>query len=593
MHLCSLHGLVDRFAFSVIFNLDENNMTDIKSVWFGKTVIKNCAALTYEQAECILLGDNPNDIATAEKMCAGGVVDAHLLANESLKNQLVLLTKLGRQRKAMREELGALELRSNELKFKLDQDGNPSQVQGKKEREIHNTVAELMIMANECVAKQIHKNYPASSLLRVHSAVSGDKFDELEELYKATGLTLSCGTNKDLADSLKRSKRKERDAVQSLLSSITTRAMNEAAYICTGVSSVGHYGLGLNFYTHFTSPIRRYADIVVHRLLFASIRHHQVCPYTTGETSSVCNRLNYQNRKAKLCSMDSQKLFLSLYFQTHMDVTEGVIVGLRQNGFLLYVPKYDLKGPVYVRDKDENIQIDPSLVGISPEAGQPASYGFSVNESCRKFIDGHCILHDDEDGKKKRLELHIPHAPKVCIFKVLDVVKVQISCDSNESRARVPQIALHLVSPDKTSIPCQSDDSDRLSINQLSPTATYQRFSGNDINPINDSAQSMYKILSEMEIVPNLPKSRQNKESEKCKNTREQIFQGRYQFKNFRPRKNSNDEENNRQQSVVISSMSTMSGYDSQNIEKDVTSRMQRLAAGKRNARISKAKAKR
>lgn len=136
-------------------------------------------------------------------------------------------------------------------------------------------------------------------------------------------------------------------------------------------------------------------------------------------------------------------------------------------------------------------------------------------------------------------------------------------------------------------------DSDRLSINQLLPTATYQRFSGNDINPINDSSQSMYKILSEMEIVPNLPKSRQNKESEKCKNMREQIFQGRYQFKNFRPRKNSNDEENNRQQSVVISSMSTMSGYDSQNIEKDVTSRMQRLAAGKRNARISKAKAKR
>ena len=329
MHLCSLHGNIDRFAFSVIVHFSATDFSDIKSIWFGKTLMRNAAALTYEQADAILSDEDPNTIATAAKLCAGGFVAKDMISH--LKQQLIMLTDFARFRKRFRAETGAVELQSSELKFTFDNEGNPVQFKEKKELEIHNTVAELMIMANGIVAEKIHNHFPYAALLRIHSPVMSDNFGELEDLFSLSGLHLDGSTNKDLASSLKRSKMSEHDIVQSLFSSIATRAMNEAVYICTGLveeTKLEHYGLGLQKYTHFTSPIRRYADLIVHRLLLRSIELGEPT-YATAELSDLCTRMNHQNRTAKKCSMDCQNLFLSLYFQSHHEIAPAVIVGLR------------------------------------------------------------------------------------------------------------------------------------------------------------------------------------------------------------------------------------------------------------------------
>ena len=591
MHLCSLHGQVDRFAFSVTFRLDEKTLTKVNSVSFGKSIIKNCAALTYEQADFILQGRNPNELATSDKLCAGGYINSDLIP--ILRDQLSLLTELGRQRKTQRGELGALELRSVELKFKLDENGHPSKVIEKEELEIHNTVAELMIMANEFVAKQIYDSYPSSALLRIHSSVSGDKFEELEAVYKVIGLNPSLTSNKEVANALKRSQKLEQKSIKSLLFSLTTKAMNEAAYICAGSldkSRISHYGLGLQFYTHFTSPIRRYADVIVHRLLFSSISFNkQPSSYDTAEVTSLCSRLNFQNRTAKQCSLSSQKLFLSLYFQSNIEITQAVIVGLRDNGVLVYVPKFDIKGPLYLMDKDGCIQIDPKCIGLSDNDGSPPSVAFKMNPNCRKFTDGDCKLFDSDDESKHFLQVSIEGAPKPYQLHILDVIHVQISCDSSESRARVPQIMFHLVHKSHTSFVKNTSIDVMRGMKEMNiniPGKCGMEDEEDESNSAGVVINSLYSMLSSIEYPPKLPHETIRYTSSKANSSREKICPGRFQFGNFRVI----GTEIEPTRTIVQTRTPSISDYDAQRrMERTVTTRIQKLAAEKRHARKSKA----
>lgn len=541
--LCSLHENVDRLAVSVLWELDDKTLqicNEGRPTWFGRTVIRSCSSMTYEQAHRLLQG------ATADKMpentrrgsykdadvphqrgVAGGPIPLEL--QHDLRGDLTLLTDIARQLSRTRGEHGGLDLsKHEELRFSLNvtelgEEG--VEIMVKESLEIHNTIAELMILANSGVARQIIESFPTHALLRRHPPPSGDRFTQLVKLAKTRDLTIDATNNFTLQQSLSAAERsgKVDSKTMSLLKSLAVRVMTEAEYVCTSnVEAPGmqggesgtrfaHYDLGLQYYTHFTSPIRRYADVIVHRQLLASLnvtkesQHQQptrsaavkslpklpqslapsvldddedflddlisgvesklqveVVPehhddrskseepkksvFPPDELVPLAAHLNKKNRNAKLASRDCDELFLALYFTTHTVKVPAIITALKANGFIVYIPLYDLRAPVYIRDKGGNVQMDPLLLGVRIVDTYPATGAFA-NSDCIRLVPQADIDWEpdsDSDTLNVRVTDSSPSATGTT-FRILDEIEVQVSCDLTASAARIPQLQLLMV----------------------------------------------------------------------------------------------------------------------------------------------------
>ncbi|KAI2499286.1 3'-5'-exoribonuclease [Fragilaria crotonensis] len=682
--LCSLHGNMDRLAVSVIWTMSPD-FDQIKSTWFGRTVIHNCQAMTYEQAHNILHNMPPDDPRQPQPppLTAGYRVNKGSIAG--LKKDLSMLTNLTRKLRRKREEIGgAVDLSSgdlgNELKFALDANGNPIKVSAKKDLEIHHTIAELMILANQSVAEKIYSCFPDSSLLRIHQSVEHNKFEDLESFLKAGGIAFDGSSNMALAKSLKNAHvtDKDRTVVNALWQSLTMRAMSEALYVSTGQTesgaSLSHYGLGIEKYTHFTSPIRRYADVVVHKQLFAALAHERVklaagpppgfigrhalasipdskvisvmggeglegrdssefetnsdsfnsadnarhpaetdiianisrapvapviaVPYEGIEVARICENLNVQNRRAKLSSMECQKLFLSLYFKNRVANAQAVVTDVRANGLVVFVPQFDMKGPVYLCDESGNVQLDPSLVGLPSDSGLEPTLGFSAVQTNRRFPAGETVFAEDScDASKSRLEIVIPGAEKKLRFCILDVVTVQISCDLSDVKARVPLPRLHLI-PSSATRAAKVESNQRIVSTAIQSPSPEFMPTADPTEPF-PSANSIYKQLASLPITPHLPNAPSRPRATKA--DFHSLIGGRKVFGHF-----VNPDTRNAQQEAAISAasdavaqlrLSANQSYARSNefdsvrtIERTVTARTQKLAAGKRNTRKAKGK---
>ena len=437
--------------------------------------------------------------------CCGFGVDRNL----DLKTDLQLLTRLARKLRNDRETLGgAVDLSSGdlggELKFTIV-DGVPTQVKPKEDKEIHHPFAEMMIFANTSVATKTAEAFPESALLRMHQTASENRFDDLKGALTAGGVRFDGSSNMALANSLKSAEEGSSRPVQSLFRTLATRAMSEALYVCPGSNqnrgNLSHYGLGLEKYTHFTSPIRRYADVIVHKQLLAALEREAKgpranaskskavntpveplpasnvistmegeglegldgddlldalidgaaelalddnadeivpepepvdddtrTPYQTSDVARICDGLNLHNRLAKRSSYESQRLYLSLYFRNHAEVHSAVVVDIRANGFYCYVPRFDFRAPVYLRDKDGALQMDPALFGLSASFGESPTAGFAQAPYCR-LLPG---------GRLEEVENELVATVSGAQFRVrpLDVALVWISCEDWDDRAR-------------------------------------------------------------------------------------------------------------------------------------------------------------
>ncbi|CAM0139513.1 unnamed protein product [Umbelopsis sp. WA50703] len=350
--VCSLRHHIDRYAVSVIWTLDKNYR--VLDTWFGRSVIRSACEMEYEQAQELLNG--------ADKVQG---LDNKLA--KRLKKSIVKLVDVLRVVRERRLGKGALELESSEVKFQIASEHNITDIIPKKELEIHEIVAEAMIMANGTVAERILEGFKDSSLLRHHPPPTQARFKALEEAAMSKGFTIDYSTNKTLAQSLEHiANQSSGDPVLvSLLKTMATMAMNEAGYISSGNTDKEdyyHYGLALQYYTHFTSPIRRYADVIVHRQLLDCV---EKAPYSSPLPSSLlnnnaklvelCSNLNLKTRESKLAQRDSSELFQSLYVLQQLKngplVMNGIISDIRANGFFVYVPRLVLRGPVA---EDEN-----------------------------------------------------------------------------------------------------------------------------------------------------------------------------------------------------------------------------------------------
>lgn len=363
-NLCSLISGVDRCAVSVIWEMDsEFNVLD---VWYGRTLIKSCYKLFYEMAQAIFDGKMEEEIIAEIPELTE--IEDQKLAHErvvELREAICTLMQISRTLKANRKQRGALELDGMETRALINQDKNIDDIILSEHLEIHDTVAECMILANHWVGRKISSSFPNHSLLRHHPLPRQEFFDNLVACASSQGFTIDTSSSKALADSLDKCVDANDVFMNRLLRMMAVQAMSQAAYFSTGSinrDQFFHYGLALDVYTHFTSPIRRYADILVHRQLLAAIgtKDDGLTLLNNQELQDLCDHMNQKHRAAQNAQRDSQEMFQAFFFRDRSAdsdcfVADAIVVQLRANGVVVFLPRYGLKAPVYVKNKEGKV----------------------------------------------------------------------------------------------------------------------------------------------------------------------------------------------------------------------------------------------
>ncbi|KAK7116248.1 DIS3-like exonuclease 1 [Littorina saxatilis] len=373
-NLCSLISGKDRYAVSVMWELTPK--FEVVNVWYGRTIIHSKYKLFYEMAQEVCNGCSDQDILDNVPEFQGVTGEELTQKLKELRWSLIKLTELGRSMKARRTHCGALDLESVEVQVQLTETKGVEDLTPKEHLEVHETIAECMIFANHWVAKKIADAFPSKALLRNHPPPRQEQFDNLLKCATARGFYVDTSSNKALAASLDACVDAKDPLVNSLLRSLATLAMSNARYFCTGAvhpDEFMHYGLALDRYTHFTSPIRRYADVIVHRLLLAAVKQEaedSSCDKTRAglpgskRLDEMADHMNNKHRAAQNAQRDSQELFQSIFFRDHDDddsvcIADAVIYQLRANGVLVFVPRYGVKGVAYLQDRNSQVLYIP------------------------------------------------------------------------------------------------------------------------------------------------------------------------------------------------------------------------------------------
>eukprot|EP00611_Tribonema_gayanum_P002124 TRINITY_DN1155_c0_g3_i2.p1 TRINITY_DN1155_c0_g3~~TRINITY_DN1155_c0_g3_i2.p1 ORF type:complete len:1007 (+),score=329.82 TRINITY_DN1155_c0_g3_i2:263-3283(+) len=377
--LCSLRGGEDRFAFTVLWEITPEG--EIVEVDFFKSIIHSIASLTYNEAQMMIDDPNMTDVrATSVR-------------------QLNKLAKIFRKR---RLDAGALTLASPEVRFVLDSESqNPTDVQMYALKEANALVEEFMLLANITVGKKILRHFPTLSVLRRHPAPSRQQFDGFLASVKAVGFDLEVDDSKKLADSLDRAERADDPYFNKILRICATRCMTPAQYFCSGQKPQEewhHYGLAAPIYTHFTSPIRRYADVLVHRLLGAAIGVGSLplALMDKGYLHDLMDNLNRRHRAAQLAGRASVAMHTVLYFNLNPTEEEAYVLSVSQSKITVLVPRFGIEGTIYLPSPDTLIH-DADAQRVSAPAGSPCA-GASV----QVFDKVRVAIRADSDGESPR-----------------------------------------------------------------------------------------------------------------------------------------------------------------------------------------------
>ena len=307
------------------------------STKFHKSVIRSRKAFTYKDAQ--------------------DVID-----NKSVKDEVALslrgLMKMAKKLKQIRLEKGALQLASTQVKFKFEEEThNPTDVTYYDLLDTNSMVEEFMLLANVSVASKTLEHFPGKSILRHHSTPKPQMIKEFSSLMTTLGYNLDYSSSRALAESLDRIDRPQDPFFNKLVRIMTTRCMNEATYICTAdfdYPEFYHYGLAAEVYTHFTSPIRRYADVLVHRLLAASIDLDSLPQSMCNKhnLTKICDNMNTRHRNARFASRASSDYYSFLFFKDKELSESAIICAIELNGISVMLPKYGFEGFAEFSDED-------------------------------------------------------------------------------------------------------------------------------------------------------------------------------------------------------------------------------------------------
>ncbi|KAL0261141.1 exosome catalytic subunit dis3 [Diplodia seriata] len=332
--LCSLKPYVERYAFSVLWEITPD--AEIVSADFTKSVIRSREAFSYEQAQLRIDDQSQQDDLT-----------------QGMRTLLMLSKKL----KQKRYDAGALNLASPEVKVQTESEtSDPVDVQTKRLLDTNSLVEEFMLLANITVAQKNYEAFPQTALLRRHAAPPKNNFEELANQLKVKkGLELRVDSSKALADSLDTCVDSSEPFFNTLVRIMATRCMMSAEYFCAGQQAYPefrHYGLASEIYTHFTSPIRRYADLEAHRQLAAAIEYEPLDPslHSKAKLEGICKNINVRHRNAQFAGRASIEYYVGQALKGRVVDEEGFVMRIFTNGIVVFVPRFGIESLIRLRD---------------------------------------------------------------------------------------------------------------------------------------------------------------------------------------------------------------------------------------------------
>ncbi|MEX2596925.1 MAG: ribonuclease R [Salibacteraceae bacterium] len=373
--LCSLRPKEEKLTFSCVFEMDKGGA--IHNTWIGKTVIYSDHRFVYEDVQDIL--EKGSGLYSDELQTVNSI--AKILRQKRLKS-------------------GAIAFEKTEVKFNLDENKKPIEVIFKVQKDAHKLVEEFMLLANKAVAMQVGKkektgDHAKTYVYRIHDNPDPTKIKEFADFIKRFGYRVDLSTPEKIAaginDLLVEVKGKPE---QNIVEMLAIRTMAKAEY---STQNIGHFGLSFPFYSHFTSPIRRYPDMIAHRLMQRYLEGGSSADQTTIE--KLCKHSGIMERKATEAERESTKLYQVIFMQDHVgEVMDGIVSGVTEWGVFVEIVVNKSEGLVRLRDiKGDYYFFDQKNMEI---VGQRTKRSYTLGQNIKVKIDA-------ADLENRRIDLSI------------------------------------------------------------------------------------------------------------------------------------------------------------------------------------------
>jgi ribonuclease R/exosome complex exonuclease DIS3/RRP44 len=355
---CSLRPYEEKYTFSAVFEIDKK--AEIISKWFGRTVTYSDARFAYEEAQHIIENSDDNSHTIPSEISISG---KEYKIDKPIANAILEMDRLAKILRKKRMNDGAISFDKLEVKFILSKDGNPDGVYFKESKDANKLIEEFMLLANRSVAAFIGKQSPKKTFIyRVHDEPDDEKIAALEGIIKRFGYKLDTKDRKSTSQSLNKllkevNGRKE----QNLIDTLAIRSMSKAVYT---TNNIGHYGLAFDYYSHFTSPIRRYPDVMVHRLLQRYLEGKNSAKQDKFEEK--CSHSSEMEGLSSRAERDSIKYMQVKYMQDHQEEDFlGVISGVTEWGVYIEISSNKCEGMVRLQDlKDDHYIFDKEQYAV-------------------------------------------------------------------------------------------------------------------------------------------------------------------------------------------------------------------------------------
>jgi DIS3-like exonuclease 2 len=433
--LCSLNPNEDRLTFSVVWKMDGNGI--VQDEWMGKGVIRSRVKLSYEHAQEMI--DNPEKVWAEEEHppIGSGATMADIV--ERVRNLHQIAVKLRRKR----FEKGTLRLDKAKISFDLDgKTGMPIGWHPYVQRESNKLIEEYMLLANMAVAHRIYKAFPDRAMLRCHPKPDGRQLEELRALCHSLGINFSHESSKGIQETLNTFPANSPEHL--VLSHLSMKPMKPAKYFCAATADGDpeefvHYALSVPLYTHFTSPIRRYPDVIVHRLLAACLDVEPEPKFTSEDLDIIAGRCNDKKNAAKKAGEASGDLYLGAFVRECGPLTEdGIVVQVMHESVDVLVPDFGIIKRVYFKfchevksfKFQEGHKTHPAEVLITWKSPQDKSKKDGERDGEKKG-DGH---RGEKTSKKEDSHHHHHEHRRTVNLKIFSRVRVLLKSENDKKK---------------------------------------------------------------------------------------------------------------------------------------------------------------
>ncbi len=359
--VCSLRPNEDKLTFSAVFEMDDQ--AKVYSEWFGRTIIHSQRRFSYEEAQ--------------------QVIDS---GDGDLSRELTLLNTLAQTMRQQRFKQGAIAFDRIELKFKIDEQGKPTGVYERQHGTANELIEEFMLLANRKVAEWVHRQEKGSKartfVYRIHDKPDPEKLSNFTNFIQRFGYVVNPSEGESTSHSINRIlDQVEGKPEQNIIETLAVRAMAKAVY---STKNIGHYGLSFPHYTHFTSPIRRYPDMMVHRLLHAYLEGAK--SFDVDPFERQCKHASFQEQQAAMAERASIKFKAVEFMQDKVGmVFDGIISGVTDWGLYVEIVENKIEGMVPIREIDDDFYyFDESEYSL---IGQRKGKVFRLGDSIRVIIN--------------------------------------------------------------------------------------------------------------------------------------------------------------------------------------------------------------